>query len=277
MWMIDMKKTALTIAAAAGAVGGLYAFSVRGRTGHPGLADLRGWSYAHRGLHGEGAPENSMTAFRAALENGYGIELDVHLLADGTLAVIHDHSLLRTAGVDVQVESLTAETLGQYSLQGTGEPIPLFSQVLELFAGKAPMIVELKATMDNYAALCEAACDMLAGYEGVYCVESFDPRCVGWLKKHRPQVIRGQLTENSIPAKGKFPLPLRFALTHQMENFLTTPDFVAYRYCDRKTLGNFLVRKLWGVEGVSWTLRTPEEYAQAVEEGWIPIFEGFRP
>ena len=85
-------------------VAGLTVLAVRGRRKHPGLAVLQGWKYAHRGLHGQGKPENSMAAFRAALEAGYGVELDVHLMKDGNLAVIHDASLKRTAGKDVKIE-----------------------------------------------------------------------------------------------------------------------------------------------------------------------------
>lgn len=256
----------------------LYTLSVRGRTGHEGLAKLRGWSYAHRGLHSSGIPENSMAAFRAALEGGYGIELDIHLMADGNLAVIHDASLKRTAGADVRIENLSTNDLPQYRLEDTCEQIPTFSQVLELYAGKAPLIVELKPEKGNYAALAQAACDALENYSGAYCIESFDPRCIFWLKKNRPQVIRGQLSENYVRNK-RSPLPfgLKFALTHQLENFLTQPDFVAYEFHDRKTLGNFLVRKLWGVQGVTWTINTQADYDQAVKEGWLPIFEGFNP
>ena len=147
----------------------LYIFMLRGRTGHNDLPALKGWYYAHRGLYSAGIPENSMAAFRAAKDGGYGIELDVHLMKDGTLAVIHDHSLLRTAGVDIQIEDLTCADLDNYCLEGTQERIPLFSEVLELYAGEAPLIVELKATTKNHAALCKAACDMLAGYKGVLC------------------------------------------------------------------------------------------------------------
>lgn len=258
-------------------VAGLTVLAVRGRRKHPGLAVLQGWKYAHRGLHGQGKPENSMAAFRAALEAGYGVELDVHLMKDGNLAVIHDASLKRTAGKDVKIEELTARDLESCFLEGTQETIPLFSQVLELFAGKAPIIIELKAENNNHAALAEKACAMMEGYEGPWCMESFDPRCVRWLRVHRPEVIRGQLTENFVKSNKKLPFVLRFAVTHQLLNFLLVPDFVAYRFADRKTLSNFLVRKIWGVQGVTWTLKTQQELDAAVAEGWLPIFEGFRP
>lgn len=273
--MTDMKKNAILTGAAA--VAGLYALAVRGRTGHPKLHALKGWRYAHRGLHGKGIPENSMAAFRAALDNGFGIELDVHMLKDGTLAVMHDHDLLRTTGLAGKIEDLTAEDLSHCFLEGTQETIPTFSQVLELFAGKAPLIVELKATNENYGSLTDAACEMLSGYGGAYCVESFDPRCIHWLKKYHPQVIRGQLVENYVAGKGKLPLPLKAALTMQLENFLIRPDFVAYKYADRRNLGNLLVRKLWGVQGVTWTIKTPEDLKIAEKEGYLPIFEGFLP
>ncbi len=255
----------------------LYVLALCCRSGHSGLSALQGWGYAHRGLHGNGVPENSIAAFRAALEGGYGIELDLHLLRDGNLAVIHDASLRRTAGVDVQIEALSTEDLSAYTLEGTSETIPTFRQVLDLFAGKAPLIIELKPVGDNYAALCAAACQMLADYRGPFCVESFDPRCIVWLRKNQPHIIRGQLSENFCKSKGNLSPLLKFIMTHQLENFLCLPDFVAYKFADRKTLGNVIVRKFWSAQGVTWTLRTQEDYDTAVSEGWLPIFEGFRP
>lgn len=256
----------------------LYVLAVRGKKGHPDLQALRGWNYAHRGLHNETRPENSMAAFRAALEKGYGIELDVHLLKDGNLAVIHDSPLKRTTGADGKIEDLTTEQLKDYRLEGTEDTIPTFQQVLELFDGKAPLIVELKAAGNNAAKLTEATCKMLDSYQGAYCLESFDPRCIRWLKKHRPDLIRGQLARNFFAVKANnLPWILKFIMSKQLINFLIVPHFVAFRFHERKNLGNFLVRKLWGTQGVAWTLRSPQEHETAVKEGWIPIFENYEP
>lgn len=256
----------------------LFVLSQMGRTGHKGLSALRGWNYAHRGLHGEGKPENSMAAFQSALEHGYGIELDVHLMRDGNLAVIHDSSLKRTAGVDVRIEDLSVDELPNYPLEGTGETIPLLQQVLELFDGKAPLIVELKPEGGNFAELSQKACDALADYNGVYCVESFDPRCVHWLKKNRPNIIRGQLAENFLKSKSsKIPLTLKVAMTLNLLNFLTRPDFIAYKFADRRNLSVWLCRRIWKIQGVTWTLRDTADHSTAVSECWIPIFEKYHP
>ena len=255
----------------------LYILMLKGRTGHKDLPDLKGWYYAHRGLHSPGIPENSLAAFLAAKDGGYGIELDVHLMKDGTLAVIHDHSLKRTAGVDVPIEDLTFEELKNYRLEGTDEKIPLLSEVLELYRGEAPLIVELKPTTKNHAALCKATCDMLADYNGAYCVESFDPRCVAWLRKNRKEIIRGQLTENFFRSNSKLPDAVKFLMKYNFFNVATRPDFIAYRFADRKNISNFLCRKLWGLQGVTWTIRSKEDFDTAVAEEWIPIFENFKP
>lgn len=258
---------------------GLYLLAMRGRTSHPGLEQLRGWKYAHRGLHNlkEGVPENSLEAFRLAKEHGYGSELDVHLLADGGLGVMHDSKLQRTTGCEGKMEDLTVPQLSSYHLQGTEQTIPTLQQVLEIVDGRTPLIIELK-TDNNAAQLCRTVCELLDTYQGVFCLESFDPRCTIWLKKHRPELIRGQLAENALHAKEpKIPWILRFIMAFQLSNFLSRPDFIAYDYKTRKNLSNFLCCRLWGVQGVSWTLHTQEEFDTAVSEGWLPIFENIRP
>ena len=271
-----MDKLIKDAFAGAATLSALYILSMQGRTGHPMLSSLQGWKYAHRGLHDAQKPENSMAAFRAALEKGYGIELDIHLLKDGNLAVIHDTSLLRTTGKEGKITDLTTEELANYRLENTEETIPSFRQVLDLFAGKAPLIIELKAD-DNAQALVDAAVKAMEGYEGPYCMESFDPRCIHILKKMYPHIIRGQLTEDFFHSESKLPAPLKWMMKHQVLNFLTLPDFVAYNYRDLDAISNTIVRKFWGVAGVTWTLRTQEEFDDATRKGWIPIFENFNP
>ena len=257
---------------------GLYILSTICRLGENRMEGLYGWKYAHRGFHGDGVPENSMEAFRRARERGYGVELDVHLLADGNLAVIHDHDLKRTTGKDGRIEELTVDQLQEYFLEETMQTIPEFGQVLQMFNGRVPLIIELKATGKNHAALCEKTCAMLDAYNGVYCLESFDPRCVHWLKKNRPDLIRGQLTENFFKTKtSTLPWILRFVMTFQLLNFLTRPDFVAYKFKDRNHPSNKIVRLLWKTPSVTWTLVNEREYETAVAENRVPIFEGFEP
>lgn len=256
----------------------LYVLSTMCATSRCGDRTVKKAIYAHRGLHGDGIPENSLAAFQRAKEAGYGMELDVHLLADGELAVIHDSALHRVTGKQGYIEDLKTADLSEYRLQGTEQTIPGFSEVLKLVDGKVPLVVELKCVNNNYSELCRKACEMLDGYNGSYCVESFDPRCVYWLRKHRPDIIRGQLTENYFVIPDcKLPWCVKFVMRHQMLNFLTQPDFIAYHFSDRKTVSNWICKHLWNAQFVTWTLKTKQDYDAAVAEGWLPIFEGFEP
>ena len=256
----------------------IYAIIIRGRTGEKGVEELQCWVYAHRGLHDKPfVPENSMLAFRKALEKGYGIELDVHLLKDGGLAVIHDSSLKRTVGVDVNIEDLTLDQLKNYCLEGTTETIPTFNEVLNLYNGQAPLIIELKAANGNAAKLSEAVCNALKTYRGPYGIESFDPRCLLWLKRNRPEIIRGQLSQNFLKnpsGQGKI---VDFILTFLLGNLMTRPDFVAYKFEDRKNLSNLLCLYLWRMQGASWTITKQEDLEICAAESLLPIFEQFEP
>jgi len=257
----------------------LWILALRCRRNHPAWNTLRKFRYAHRGLHDSenGIPENSMAAFRLAVENGYGIELDIHLTKDGRLAVIHDSSLLRTAGADVRVETLTAEELDQYRLEGTDEKIPFLEEVLPLFEGKTPLVVELQVE-GNAAALAKAACDLLDQYKVDYCIESFHPQAILWLKKNRPEICRGQLSQNFLKHEGtKLGKAADFAMTHLLTSFLTVPDFIAYNHEHRNCLSLKLARSVWRVQEVNWTIHTPEVMEACEKDGCLSIFEKFKP
>ena len=119
----------------------LWVLSLRGKRKKAGFFGLAAYHYAHRGLHGDGVPENSLQAFRLAAENGYGAELDVHLSKDGRLVVMHDESLMRTAGVERNIADCTAAELSEMRLEGTAQKIPYLEEVLPIFAGKTPLII----------------------------------------------------------------------------------------------------------------------------------------
>lgn len=257
----------------------LWILALRCRKNHPLWKTLEQYRYAHRGLHNKaaGIPENSLAAFRLAAECGFGAELDIHLTKDGRLAVIHDTSLLRTAGADVDITDLTVAELKQYRLDGTDEPIPLLDEVLPLFAGKAPLIVELKVDAGNAANLTDAACRLLDQYDVTYCIESFHPAPIGWLRKNRPDICRGQLSENFLSTNSKLSLSKRFIMTHLLTSFLTVPDFIAYAHQHRNQPALKLSKAIWGVREVSWTIRDEGTMKKLESEGCIPIFENFIP
>ena len=258
----------------------LFLFLPLGKRKKQGFYGLAAYSYAHRGLHDirHGLPENSLRAFRLATEYGYGAELDVHLSKDGRLVVMHDESLMRTAGLDRKIADCTAEELDALRLQGTAEKIPYLEEVLPIFEGRTPLVIEIKAVGHNHAALTEQVCLLLDRFPKLqFCIESFDPRVLRWLRKHRPEIIRGQLSENFIKDRCGLNVIVAFLVTHLWMNALTMPHFVAYKFQDRNCLGAVLSRRLWGVQEFSWTLRSEQEVTLTKKNGALPIFELCRP
>ena len=275
-----MNKLAKTGIAVLGGLGA-YALLLRPRRNHPGWDALSGVRYAHRGLHDMrlGVPENSLAAFRRAVEHGFGAELDVHLMADGELAVVHDSSLTRVCGKRVCIEDLTAADLPDYTLMGTEETVPLLRDVLALFEGKTPLVIELKVKRGNANALTDAVMARLEGWNGTYCIESFNPGVLLRLKKKYPEVIRGQLSENFLrdTEVSSLPLPVRVVLTNLLTTAVTGPDFIAYKWQDRGNPTLRLMKKLYSVHEAAWTVKDRETMEALDKDGAISIFEGFIP
>jgi len=233
--------------------------------------------YAHRGFHNKpDIPENSIAAFKRAIERGFGAELDVHIIKDGNLVVFHDSDLERCTGVKGIIEELTLEQVKSLRLEGTDETIPTFDEVLSLFENVAPLIIELKTYKGNHFELTDAVCKRLDTYLGEFCVESFDPRALLDLKKLRHDILRGQLAQDFIKRPENLPKYQRFLLTNLLFNFLTKPDFIAYRFEDRKVFANqwFIGR---GIQEVCWTIASKEDFDTVIRNGAIPIFERFDP
>lgn len=224
-----------------------------------------GKMYAHRGLHGDGAPENSLAAFRAAKAEGFGVELDVQLTADGKAVVFHDGTLLRMCGSEKEARALTAEQLSRFSLLDTDEHIPTLREALEALGG-VPVICEIKAPTDPHglSTLCTQVEKELRAYAGKYCVESFSPFAVRWFYKNAPDIVRGQLAE-SAPR----PSLSRILAANLCFNFLSRPDFVAYNCRDTRPPG-FQAMRLFAIPLIAWTVKSEEELTKAEK-----IFDAF--
>ena len=267
------KKLVIGLAAAGAAAAGAFAFMIApARRDDKKTAPFYGRNYAHRGLHkmDKSVPENSIPAFDAAARIGYGVELDVHLSADGEVVVFHDDNLQRICGVDARVDSLTWAELSQLRLCGTPNRIPLLSEVLAVIDNRCPIIVELKRSRRN-AELCRKTYELLSAYNGRYCIESFDPRIVFWFRRRAPEVLRGQLSARMSELSkscGKAPA---FCLSRLLTNFIARPHFIAYQV-GRKPLAVKLC-ELMGAMRVAWTSLEwkTEEKADAV------IFQYYRP
>lgn len=258
----------------------VWLWLIRCRGNASGWEKLEGHRYAHRGLHDKnnGIPENSLFAFRRAVEHGFGAELDVHLLADGSLAVFHDSKLKRMTGREGVVEDLTADRLGEYHLLETGETIPQLFEVLDIFEGtELPLVVELKSYQGNHDALAARTMEELDKYRVPYCIESFDPYCLRWLRRNRPEVIRGQLADNSIRSAKSGQKGKAFVLATLLVNCIGVPDFIAYCRKERAIAPLSVCKKLFGAHIVYWTLRDKQALLDSEAEGALGIFETFIP
>lgn len=256
---------------------GLYLLLIAPCDHHPDASHLEGWLYAHRGLHDGNVevPENSLKAFRLAVENGYGMELDVQLTADHQLVVFHDKTLKRVCGVDIPLHTLTYDELKLYPLPD-GSAIPLFSQVLSLVNGQTPLIVEVKYH-GNVTEIAKATHDMLQDYKGSYCVESFHPLAMHYFRKNAPDILRGQLAYGGKWKKEDNSLLLHFLLKHLLVNCISRPHFVAYSVPTDHTLAMWLMKKLFHPLLAAWTIREQIVLDDCETVYDFPIFELFTP
>lgn len=253
-----------------------YLFLIMPRRKGPDSSAFRGWHYAHRGLHDKKeAPENSLAAFRRAVAAGYGIELDVQLSRDGIPVVFHDETLKRVCGAAGKIKDYTYEELQQFCLCGSQERIPKLEEVLKLVSGRVPLIIEIKYHW-KIEDTCAAADQLLREYEGIYCVESFHPMVLIWYKKHRPQIMRGQLSTNFFAAN-KNTEWYYFLLQHLLTNAVTKPDFIAYDRRYKDNISRILCRKLYKCLSVAWTTRSQIEMNADKGEFDLMIFEHFLP
>ncbi|NCC94459.1 MAG: glycerophosphodiester phosphodiesterase [Opitutae bacterium] len=253
----------------------LYLWLIAPRRRHPAADLLTGRLYAHRELHdgNQTVPENSLAAFRRAVDAGYGIELDVQLTGDGQLVVHHDGNTLRVCGKDADIRRTVSAAL---PLLPDGTAIPPFAEVLRLVAGRVPLIVEIKhygSPTENAAATLEA----LRGYPGPYCVESFHPLAVRYFRQRAPGVVRGQLAMGGLRNPSESSLVAYLALKYLLVNAIGRPHFVAYSCTADRNLSLFFMKRVFRPLLAAWTIRDEATLAQARKSYQMLIFERFTP
>ncbi len=260
----------------------LYLYLIMPRMfGRPDASVFDRRLFAHRGLHDNlsAAPENSMEAFRLAVEKGFGIELDVQLSKDGIPVVMHDFDLARACGVNRKVNGCSLEELSGMKLFRSEETVPRFQEVLDLVDGRVPLIIEIKSE-DTDTSVCSTVWEILKDYRGKYCVESFNPVALYWFRKNEPQVMRGQLSDGFIYMKEfrRFPIVLFYgALQALLSHVVSRPDFVAYNWHYDANLSRRLVRKFFRLPCAAWTIKSSRELEAMKDRFDVFIFDSFVP
>jgi len=236
---------------------------------------LTQYKYAHRGLHDSEKPENTIPAFTAAIDNGYGIELDVHLSSDGELMVFHDKTLDRMTGKTGRIEDYTAAELTAIKVNGTAYAIPTLKEVLDTVNGAVPLLIETK-NESTAGPLEEKLSALMKTYGGLYAVQSFSPFSIGWFYKNDPQVLRGQLSATFEEGADDVSKIKRFFLRYLLTNFLGKPQFVSYEVSG---ISSSVVRRMRrsGAHLLEWVVRSPETQKNTERYTDTIIFEDYRP
>lgn len=258
-----------------------WAFAVKPRIwGKPDLSEIRRYDYARRGFYdpAKHIPENSLAAFRAAIEHGYGITMDVRITRDGVPVLFHDERIYRMTGIDGTIENCTLAELRELKLGRSEETIPTLEEALELIDGQVPVLLELHVCEGNYETLCDLTCDVLDVYEGVFAVQAFDPRVLRWFRQQRNEYIRGQLVDynHSSGTSIKSRIWDLFSASLFM-NFLTEPDMLSCSIGSRMNPSIWICRVLYNTLRLEWTVKNMDEYERVRTGGAIAVFEAIEP
>ena len=226
---------------------------------------------AHRGVYNlkkDSIPENSIEAFKNAIDNNYIIELDLHVLKDNNVVVFHDKNLFRMTGIHKDIKECTYDEIKNLKLKNTDNNIPLFRDVLELVDGKVPLLIELKHDV-KVGRLEKETMKFLKNYKGEYAIMSFNPFTLLHLKKEYPNIIRGQLAYDLNDKKFNF--IKKFLLKNMCFNFITKPDFIAYGIdsMPSKVVEKFRKKGLV----IGWTVKNDKDLEKAKKYCDNCIFE----
>ena len=232
---------------------------------------------AHRGLFDNPhIPENSMPAFKAAIKEGYAIELDIQLTSDNRLVVFHDETLQRMCNDPRTLRQLSYKDLIQLNLLDSGEKIPLFKDVLNMVNGRVPLFVEIKPE-GRFLENARRTAAVLKKYNGIFCVQSFNPFVLLSFRKHSPKVLRGQLSSDFKKDGDTHSPILQFIMSNLLFNCFSRPDFISYNHLHSNRMAFQICSRLFKSLNAAWTIRNRKELEKAEKDFDFFIFESFRP
>lgn len=229
--------------------------------------------FAHRGLHGDGVPENSIPAFEAAAEAEYGVELDVLLSRDGVPVVTHDLNLTRVAGRRARVGELTAAELAAIGLDGTDVGVPTLAAALDVLRD-VPVMIEVKQVRPRGGRLERTIAALLDDHPGPCCVASFNPASVRWFRRQRPRIVRVLTASPSLDLR--LPRVLRRRLAQLRDVPSVEPAAVSYELAGLPNPVTDGWREAGGAL-IAWTVTSDDELRRARTLADNVIFEGVRP
>ena len=236
---------------------------------------------AHRALHDRtnGRPENSVSAIRAAIAAGYGIEIDVQPSSDGQAMVFHDEVLERLTIEAGPIAARSAAELKRIPLKGSTDTIPTLAEVLEIVAGQVPLLIEIKdqdgAMGPQVGALEKAVAADLEDYDGPVAVMSFNPHSMFHMSRLAPDVPRGLTTSAWDPEDWGLPEGLCARLRDIPDFDHVGASFISHEWADleRPRVQDL---KMSGVPVLCWTIRSPEDEAKVRAMGADSVtFEGY--
>lgn len=228
---------------------------------------------AHRGLHGPGAPELSPAALRRAINAGVAVEIDVRMCRDDII-VIHDEDTARVTGVRLVVAHSTRVDLQALTVYDSPEPLPTLDEVLAVIDGRVPLLIEVKPGIPA-TTIGPAVLASLAGYEGAWAVQSFDPRILRWFQRCAPRTLRGQLS-GDLSQEG-LSYYRRFMLETMVANVVTRPDFIAWDVDALPSLILSFWRTILRCPVLAWTVQTVGQLDKARAARCGVIFENVDP
>jgi glycerophosphoryl diester phosphodiesterase len=231
---------------------------------------------AHRGLHDAaiGVIENTPSAFRAAIDGGYGIECDLQISADGEAMVHHDDALGRLTEGSGRLDAQSAAALKRVPFKATSDRMLTLGEFLDLVAGCATLAIELKSRFTGDNRVAERAANVLLSYAGPAAVMSFDPELIATFRARAPRLTRGLVGMRRDPTS---PTAGMSRARYVGRAIAAGPQFLAYRVADLTTAPPLLARYLLRWPVLTWTVRTPADRDMAARHADQMIFEGFRP